>query len=109
VILPCGVSNAPNRPRNVCRDEAIEKVAGLDAADLDHAAVGKKRCLHKEFSDKVLLDARLEVLLEVLFEVLGETPAPDITWQRKTLRYREQGPRDIGSVKRAPRTHESTI
>src|SRR6266446_106044 len=69
--------------RNVRGDEAVEKVAGVNAADLDHAPVGKKRCFHKVFSGKVLL------------EVVGETQLPDIPWQRKPLRYREQGPRDI--------------
>jgi hypothetical protein len=44
------------------------------------------------------MEVCLEFLLEVLSEVLGETLAPDITWQRKTLRYREQGPRDIGKA-----------
>ncbi len=81
------------KQRNVCRDEAVEKVARIIAADLDHAPVGKKRCFHKEFSGKVL----------------GETQVPDITRQPKTLRYWEQGPATSSSVKRALRIHESTI
>ena len=32
--------------RNVCGDEAVEEVAGILAADLDHAPVWKKRCFH---------------------------------------------------------------
>ena len=32
--------------RDVCGDEAIEEVAGILAADLDHAPVRKKRCFH---------------------------------------------------------------
>ena len=54
VILPCGVSSAPNRPRpgrasvDVGGDEAVEEVAGILAADLDHAPIGKKRCFHAE-------------------------------------------------------------
>ena len=53
MILPCGVSSAPNRPSpgrssvDVGGDEAVEEVAGVLAADLDHAPVGKKRCFHK--------------------------------------------------------------
>ena len=45
MILPCGVSSAPKRPRpgahqrHVARDQAIEKVAGILAADLDHTPV----------------------------------------------------------------------
>ena len=52
MILPCGVSSAPNRPSPGCssvdigRDEAVEEVARVLAADLDHAPVGKKRCFH---------------------------------------------------------------
>ena len=75
------------KQRNVRRDEAIEKVAGLDAADLDDAPVGKKRCFHKEFSGKVLF--------EVVVEVVGKTQVADTTPQRKTLRYWEQGPYGI--------------
>ena len=76
-------AEARAKQRHVGGDKAVEKVAGVGAADLDHAPVGKKRCFHKEFSGKVV------------FEVLGERQAPDITWQRKTLRYCGQGPRDI--------------
>ena len=32
--------------RDVCGDEAVEEVAGILAADLDHAPVRKKRCFH---------------------------------------------------------------
>ena len=83
MILPCGVSKAPNRPRpgsqqrHVGGDEAVEKVAGVLAADLDHAPVGKKRCFH---------------VGKVLFEP-GKCRLSDITRQRKTLRCPEQGPR----------------
>ena len=41
--------------RRVCGDEAIEKVAGVLAADLDHAPVGKKRCFHAKISCDMLL------------------------------------------------------
>ena len=34
--------------RRIRGDEAVEKVAGILAADLDHAPVGKKRCFHAE-------------------------------------------------------------
>jgi hypothetical protein len=80
------------KQRNVGGDEAVEKVAGVSAADLDYAPVGKKGCFHKEFSGKVL----------------GETQVPDITRQRKTLRYCEQGLRGITFVKRTLRIYEST-
>ena len=70
-------AEAGPQQRHVRGDKAVEKVARAFAADLDHAPVGEKRCFHKEFSGKVL----------------GETQVPDITWQRKTLRYCEQGPR----------------
>jgi hypothetical protein len=33
--------------RDVCSDETIEEVAGILAADLDHAPVRKKRCFHE--------------------------------------------------------------
>ena len=60
MILPCGVSRAPNRAeagpqqRHVRGDQAVEKVAGVVAADLDHAPVGKKRCFHAEISCDML-------------------------------------------------------
>ena len=40
---------AETRPqqRDIRGDEAVEKAAGVLAADLDHAPVGKKRCFHK--------------------------------------------------------------
>src|SRR5260370_2739290 len=86
-------AEAREKQRHVRGDEAVEKVARVLAADLDHAPVWKKRCFHKELAGKVL----------------GETQVPDITWQRKTLRYREQGPRDIGFVKWALRIYESAF
>ena len=39
-------AKARPQQRDVCGDEAIEEVAGILAADLDHAPVGKKRCFH---------------------------------------------------------------
>ena len=33
---------------DLSRDEAIEEIAGVLAADLDHAPIGKKRCFHAE-------------------------------------------------------------
>ena len=32
--------------RHVGRHQAVEKIAGVLAADLDHAPIGKKRCFH---------------------------------------------------------------
>ena len=59
MILPCGVSSAPNRPSpgrssvTSVVTRPLRKSRGIVAADLDHAPVGKKRCFHKEFSAKV--------------------------------------------------------
>ena len=39
-------AEAGPQQRHVGGDEAVEKVAGILAADLDHAPVGKKRCFH---------------------------------------------------------------
>src|ERR1700694_5454140 len=76
-------AEARAKQRRIRGDEAVGKVAGILAADLDHAPVGKKRCLHKEFSEKVVGDAQV----------------PDITRQPKTLRYWAQGPAPSGVVK----------
>ena len=39
-------AKARPQQRDVGGDEAVEEVAGILAADLDHAPVGKKRCFH---------------------------------------------------------------
>ena len=60
MILPCGVSSAPNRPSpgrtqlDIRGDEAVEEVACVLAADLDHAPVGEKRCFHAKISCDML-------------------------------------------------------
>jgi hypothetical protein len=43
-------AEARPQQRHIRRDEAVEKVAGIGAADLDHAPVGKKRCFHAKIS-----------------------------------------------------------
>src|SRR5262249_27111108 len=41
---------------HICRDQAIEKIARVLAGYLDHAAVWKKRCLHKSGALEVLVE-----------------------------------------------------
>ncbi len=43
------------KQRNICRDEAVEEVARVLAADLDHAPVGEKRRFHAKISCDMLL------------------------------------------------------
>src|SRR5262249_53466053 len=44
--------------RHICRDKAVEKVTRILAGYLDHAPIGKKRCLHvAKFLFKFLLKA----------------------------------------------------
>ena len=77
MILPCGVSRAPNRPRpglkqrHVCGDEAVEKVARVLAADLDHAPIGKKRCFHAKVSCDLLQRNVSQVYDKVPWETCG--------------------------------------
>ena len=52
--------------RDICGDEAVEEVAGILAADLDHAPVRKKRCFHK------LNRPLLTCFLKLAFKFLGK-------------------------------------
>jgi hypothetical protein len=58
VILPCGVCS------DVAGDEAVEKVAGVLAADLHYAPIGKKSCFHAL--------GFLERILAVPLELIGQ-------------------------------------
>src|SRR3974390_2933493 len=72
--------------RHIGGDQAIEKVARVLAGNLDHAPVGKKRCLHAKTS----------------LEVIVEPQRAEFRPQVMSLSSWEQGPRGASS-------HELTL